>query len=615
MAKSEGAVKERLINEYITQKGGMGSLKDMAEAISKLDSPDQIARFSREAYKATTQDKIQEAWINALLSSPSTHAVNVLSNALVAASRIPEYGIATVLGAARRGSDKVTPTEFGARVLGNVYGTLDGLRAFGRAIVDPESVSDPLTKIELQRQNSISGIKGDIVRLPGRFLTAEDALFKGIGYRQELWGQAIRQAKKEGKGIKRAFEILENPEKNFPDIHLASQDIARYQTFTNPLGKTGQTFQDMIKRHPKSRYIVPFFRTPVNIVKYAGQRTPLGVFAKSYKEAIKKGGAEADLARARVIVGSSVMASITYLANEGLVTGRGPSDNRERNILRETGWQPYSIKIDDTYYGYNRFEPAGILFGLAADSVDIYNYANEGFIEGNEGELSELANMLAASVTQNLTNKTFLSGITSMLDAVSDPGRYGEDWITRFATSFVPTAVYYARKSDDPLVRDAESLMDRFYNRIPGLSEKLPARRNVFGETIQYTGTYSPKFLGKFGKTFSPITASKITNDTVFNELARLKITPSIPKRNIGGVKLTAKQYQDMLSEMIPLQVKSQLEFMINSPDWKTLLDSQKEQIIKDVILKNQRVARDFTRVKNPQIISDEISKLMEQLK
>ena len=196
---------------------------------------------------------------------------------------MPEYAVASLLCAGRKGSDKVSFTETGGRIYGSMYGFLDGMRAFKNALIDPKSVDDPLTKLELQRQNSISGIKGEVVRLPGRFLTAEDQLFKSVGYRQELWGQAIRKAKSEGKGIKRAYEIMDDPAKNFPDIELQARDTARYQTFTNPLGPTGQSVQNIIQNQPWTRYIAPFVRTQANIVKYADTRTPLGVFAKSYQ--------------------------------------------------------------------------------------------------------------------------------------------------------------------------------------------------------------------------------------------------------------------------------------------------------------------------------------------
>ena len=611
---SADVLRSKAIKDYIQAKGGGEKIEEMATFISNLDTPEQIAKFTKDAVKPKFKDKLQELWINSLLSSPSTHIVNVVSNGIVAATRMPEYAVASLLGAGRKGSDKVSFTETGGRIYGSMYGFLDGMRAFKNALIDPSSVDDPLTKLELQRQNSISGIKGEVIRLPGRFLTAEDQLFKSVGYRQELWGQAIRKAKSEGKGIKRAYEIMDDPAKNFPDIELKARDTARYQTFTNPLGPTGQSVQKIIQNHPWTRYIAPFVRTPVNIVKYAGQRTPLGVFAKSYKEAIKKGGAEADLARARVIVGSTAMASIAMLANDGLVTGRGPADYREKSILRETGWQPYSIRVGDSYYAYNRFEPVGILFGLAADWTDIYKYTDKKFTEGNKPEFEELATMLAASFTENITNKTFLTGISDFINVMFNPDRYGEASIQRFLASFVPTASYYVRKNSDPLIRDSQSIMDAFFNRIPGLSTELPVRRNVFGEERRFQEGAAPEFLGTVGKTFSPVAKSTITNDVVFNELVNLKITPSTPKRTIGGVDLTPKQYESLLMEMIPLQTKAKLEFLIKSPDYQDLLPLQKTDAIKTIIQNDQKAARDLTAATYPNIIDDQIIKMMEQL-
>ncbi|BAQ90363.1 hypothetical protein [uncultured Mediterranean phage uvMED] len=611
---SAEVLKSRAIRDYIQAKGGGEKIEEMAAFISNLDTPEQVAKFTKDALKPKFKDKLQELWINSLLSSPSTHIVNVVSNGIVAATRMPEYAVASLLGAGRKGSDKVSFTETGGRIYGSMYGFLDGMRAFKNALIDPKSVDDPLTKLELQRQNSISGIKGEVVRLPGRFLTAEDQLFKSVGYRQELWGQAIRKAKSEGKGIKRAYEIMDDPAKNFPDIELKARDTARYQTFTNPLGPTGQSVQNIIQNHPWTRYIAPFVRTPVNIVKYAGQRTPLGVFAKSYKEAIKKGGAEADLARARVIVGSTAMASISMLANDGLVTGRGPADYRERSILRETGWQPYSILVGDTYYAYNRFEPVGILFGLAADWTDIYKYTNEKISKEEELEYTELASMLAASFSENITNKTFLTGVSDFINVMFNPDRYGEKSIQRFLSSFVPTASYYVRKNNDPLIRDAQSTMDAFYNRIPGLSTELPARRNVFGEERRFQEGFAPNFLGNIGKTFSPVSKSTITNDVVFNELARLKITPSIPKRTIGGVDLSSKQYENLFKEMITLDTKNKIKSLIQQPYYNNLLESQKIDEIKNIIQADQKTAREFTEIKNPEIITKQVENLMKQL-
>ena len=75
---------ERLIKEALETTGGEAVSRDMAAMLSELDSPEKIGRFVKDANKATTRDQLYEIWINGLLSSPTTHMVNILSNTMVA---------------------------------------------------------------------------------------------------------------------------------------------------------------------------------------------------------------------------------------------------------------------------------------------------------------------------------------------------------------------------------------------------------------------------------------------------------------------------------------------------------------------------------------------------
>ena len=74
------------------------------------------------------------------------------------------------------------------------------------------------------------------------------------------------------------------------------------------------------------------------------------------------------------------------------------------------------------------------MFGIAADMQEIGDYIfNESEKNpDNEFEIDRLASMLMGSVTNNLTNKTFLSGISSAIQVITDPSRYGERFIQRF---------------------------------------------------------------------------------------------------------------------------------------------------------------------------------------
>ena len=610
-------VRDKIIQDYINAKGGTVRIQDIARKMSMLEDEAQLAKFARDQYKPTFNDYVQEYWINALLSSPSTHIVNILSNTLVAGLTPLEYFGAALIGKFRKGDDKITFGEAAARLLGSVYGALDGVRAAKKAIVDGE-VLDPMTKLELQRQEVIPGVPGQIVRTPGKALVAEDAFFKSIGYRQELWGRAFRQAQKEGKGLKRSYELMKNPDEWAPDVHLDAIQAGRYQTFTEPLGEgkfgtLGASLQKSIAKIPALRYIFPFVRTPVNIVRYAFERFPAtAAFTTRYKEAIARGGREADLARAKLAIGSTITAGVAMHAAAENITGRGPSDPRERAVMFETGWQPYSIRVGDKYYSYNRFEPIGILFGITADMVDIYKYADEKRLNDEEISLGELGSMLAASVTENITNKTFLTGLSDAIQILSDPDRYAEENIRRFVASFVPTVVAYERKSDDPILRDAQSFGDAVANRFPEVfgnldirtSQDLSPKRNIFGDVKTYKET--------FGGKYSPVNVSPIKNDVVFNEFVNLGYTPPFPRRLIGGVKLNSEQYEDLLYQQKVLGTKQLLQNFIQSPKYKLLPKQTKIDTINDIILKRQKSAREIIQAKYPEIIQKQVEEVVE---
>ena len=621
-ASKNPKIRDKLIQDYINLKGGTENIQDIARKMSMLNDPAAVAKFARDMYTPRFIDYAQEYWINALLSSPSTHIVNTLSNTLVAGLTPLEYFGASVIGAVTRRPDRITFGESGARLLGSIYGALDGVRAAGKAIIDGEAV-DPMTKLELGRQKAIPGPLGKLIRVPGTALVAEDAFFKSIGYRQEMWGQAFRAAEKEGKGIKRAYELMRNPESLDPKVHLDAIEAGRYQTFTKPLdegilGKIGKGVQGTVAEYPVFRFMVPFIRTPVNIVQYAFERLPgIGAYTAAYKKAKAQGGKQYDLAKSKLAIGSAISAGVFYYAWNNQITGRGPSDPRERSVMLETGWQPYSIKVGDKYYSYNRFEPVGILFGVTADMADIGKYISEQreLSEEETLEYGRLGSMIAASFSENITNKSFLTGLSDTIEMINDPDRYAERTVRRFFSSFVPTALYYERKSDDPIIRDVQSTADAFANRLPEIfsefgfktSKDLPARRNVFGEIKTYKET--------LGGRYSPINISAIKNDVAFNEFVKLGYIPPLPKRQIGDVKLTPVQYEQLLATQEYLGLRDKIEKFIKLPAYKFTPKSKKIEKFDEYFRTYQTQARELLVSVYPDITRQETEQRIKEAK
>lgn len=639
MAKeSKGALKQ--IDETMTRlnnaafkdpvTGKQMKPEDVADLVLSIDSVEGISAFSRQIRKATSFDMIMEAWINGLLSGPQTHAVNTLSNALVAVWQIPERVLASSIGKVMPGEREIKTQEALYQAFGLVEGFKDGLKAFSKNIITGDE-PDQFTKMDLPRRRAISSqnfnvesgsigaraidLVGEGVRIPCRFLGAEDAFFKSVGYRMELNARAFRQASEEGlKGpamAKRMKEIIADPP---DDINLAAVDAANYQTFTRVLGEGGQAGMKFLNKFPALRLIIPFVRTPANIIKFAGERTPLALASKNVRAEIAAGGARRDLALAKMSLGSMIMASMASMTAEGLVTGGGPEDYNLKAIKRNTGWQAYSIKVGDKYYAFNRLEPLGMLFGIAADTAEIIGQVGE-------QEASNLATAAVIAFAKNLTSKTWLKGVSEAINALDSPERYGERFIQNYARTLVPTGVSQIERVSDPELRERYSekgFWFETYNsikeRVPGWSKSLPSRRNLWGEPIIPEGGLGPDII-------SPIYTSTVKESPIDEELVRLKAGIGKPKKiqSIHGepIALKPEEYDRLLVLMNSVQIpqtgkslKNTLDHLVTKDfQYRSMDDDMKENMIRDYILQAKSMAREALYTE-----SQEIRDLVDEL-
>ena len=581
---------------------------DMARAVASQDTLSGINTVTRELDKATGADMLMETWINGLLSGPTTHVVNITSNALVNLWAIPDRMLASGFGKLS-GNQEIATGEVLQMMYGLKEGYRDGLKLAWKAIKTGEP-QDPLTKLDVRQHRAItaenldlSGIAGraadflgEAIRMPGRFLTAGDELFKTVNYRMEVNALAFRQARQEGlEGramASRMTEITNNPPQRIVD---EATQFSRVQTFTNELGKTGRAVQNLSNSHPAAKIILPFVRTPTNIVKMVGVKSPLAPFAKSVREDIAAGGARRDLALAKMSSGSMIVMAAATMAGEGRITGGGSSNPNLKRIQRDTGWQPYSIVIGEgtnkTYYAYNRLDPIGMTIGMAADYSEII---------GNVDEADGL-NVAAALVTataKNLTSKTYLNGLTSTLGALDqtsiDPtkeNRGAKRWISRFATSTIPFTSFLGQTSRaiDPTLRDTDGLIQSMKARIPGYSKNLPARLNMWGEEIILDGGWGPDMM-------SPIYISHGKDSPVSQEIYDQKLSLSMPPRSIKGVRLSSQEYHDFVKLTSETGIKETLEGIIKGSEYQNLTDGpegQKSTILRTMINQTRSFARE----------------------
>ena len=625
-ASNPGKIKA--INELMDSAGGFNT-DTLAEMISDLDNPEAIGKFTRTAVNANSFDMLTEAWINALLSGPQTHSVNMLSNALTGFWMVPERIIGSAISKSPIGSGDIGAYEALHQAYGMIEGFKDGLKAFGKTIKTGDP-ADVVGKLETRYPKAITAenvrktmigsqfgrhldegshlaravdLMGETVRMPGRFLQAEDSFFKSVGYRMELRARAFRQARMEGlegdAAAQRIRDILTDPEAHAPDIHLDAIDMSRYQTFTNELGKAGQSLQKAINAMPALRFIVPFVRTPSNILKFAFERTPLAPLSKQVRADIIAGGARRDLALAKITMGSMVMAIAGAMAADGRITGGGPSNRKMRALMRNKGWQPYSFKIGDTYYAYGRLEPIGMLLGLAADAQQIMS-------ESDDLTAGKIAAAVSMAVSKNMTSKTWLRGFSDAINALDNPDMYGERWWERFVGTAVPTGVAQIERAISPEMSAVNSWLDQIKSRTPGLSDELPPRRNVWSEIITLGGGLGPDIA-------SPVYTSKEKPSPIDDELIRLDIPAGMPRKEMSimgiPIELNPSEYDDFIVAMNSIKLdstgktlKKSLNFLVRQNTYKILPDEQKINYIRRHFTEAKMRAKEHLYEKNPEL-------------
>jgi len=411
-----------------------------------------------------------------------------------------------------------------------------------------------------------------------------DEFFKGLNASSEIRALAMRQALKEGKRGKdltaRIVEILESPPRAILD---AVDDVMHMRTFTSHLGKTGRALLRMRDEVPGLRYLLPFLRTPINILKFGYKWTPLNFIRIFMKEkniwGMSKYVDNAEMLHdlSRATMGTLMQLGLFQLVREGYLTGGGPVDSAKRRMLEAEGWQPYSIRIGETYYFFGGIEPVATIFGTVADFAEVFD-------EMDEASVEEVIQHIGASVTENLAHKTFMSGLVDALAAIQDPERFGERWMRRFASSWVPNVFASVARGRDENLRAARGIVDSFKARIPRVRKTLPVVRDLWGEIVRYEGPFIERII-------SPVYRRMRRDDPVVRELLRLKIHIARPARKIGDAELTPEQY-DRYSMLLGQALRESLSRFMARPLYKKMTDEARVRHIESLRRKVSKAVR-----------------------
>lgn len=611
LKKMKGSSEARDLGAFLKENSDNKTLFQLEREMrlgASLDTPAKVSKFVNDSINPTWSDKLIELWMSFLLSGPKTHVANMLGNTIVQIARPIETTIAAGIGKARdlvtATQDRVLFGEASAELFGMIQGSKEGIVAAVKAFQTEQPQLTAVNQLEKGHPKALPSftvnlfgremeIGGKQLRIPLRMLGAEDELFKATAFRGDINRQAYAIASKENLPAEqfnaRVAELSMSPTE---EMVTHAKGVAEYQTFQNPLGKIGRAIQNFSNTHPLVKVILPFVRTPLNLLKYAGERTPLGLFSSEVRDNLsgKNGAVARDTQIARITLGTMVGVSMYEMASQGLITGGGPADPKEKAVMRANGWQEYSVKIGDMYYSYKRLDPFSTIVGVVADAWELQHA-----MSAKDAEKHNIPALVMGSISKTLLERASLRGASDMLQAVTQWERYGDGYIRNMAGTVVPAISAQTAQAIDPIVRETRTVLDNLKARTPYLSQTLHPRRDIWGEPTMREGGLGPDIA-------SPIAETRLKHDPVNQALIDARYFPAKLSRKIRGVELSDDQFDDY-SRLAGRMAKTRLNAIVAIPGFSTMPESSRKELMTNAITTSREAARSLILMQNPEII------------
>ena len=521
-------------------------------------------------------------WKAGLLTGIKTHARNIGGTAAFQmfeeAARVPGSVVDLMASAitGRRALSGPSPTGVAKA---SYEAATKGIRE-AKQILKYGATSEELKIIDRPREmNSGSRIIDAYVNTVFRTLGAEDKIFRTYAYKRSIVEQAKLRARSEERT---AADLEENPTAEMVTQAILDAEVA---TFNN--ANMAAKGLEWVREHsgPAGKVaidlIVPFRRTPANIMTRLLESTPLGIGKAGIIAARAAYNKEFTFEQQRAfsqiigrsVTGSSLIALGVMLAMRGLATGLFEPDFGDREVQKAAGRPPMAVRLGSRWHQIGAFSPLGNLISIGAA---LYREHVRPVKEGDEPR-----NVAAAALPvalQTVLEQPMLRGMSGVVEAIKDPGNRGATFIGQTLGSIVPTLVTNVGEAIDNKQREARGIKAKIMSRVPILRSRLPEQIDVFGRPLESRRTGF----------FDPTLTRSARDDAFIKELMRLDIGVGKTPRKQGDdeTKYREKvvaQGTELAKELEKLTASGRYQALANDDEKREALKDKIEQVRKGV--------------------------------
>ena len=589
---------ESMVNSILaTQQYGISD-ETIDQVISIFDEANKFPENSRrrvnleeKAYALLANEVTTSNWRDkwdtwrylSMLSKPATHERNLIGNVGMNVVSGVKNNLAATMEAAL---DRIAPNgiQRTRSVLNPLSGADRGL--ISAAADDAENVA--YRALSGSKYNVTGGIRGQAKAFrngPGRaiqwladknsgLLEAEDWLGLKAKYSTSLAGylkangldsSALKSTDETVQNIVnqgREFAIKEAQRATFHEQSTLADGLSQFsRTLNESSGKADNAIGMLIEG------IVPFKKTPINIVKTAGRYSPLNIAnaVKKGVQAVKSGqytASEVLDSLASGLTGTGIMALGAYLGSQGLIRGSGTGDEEQDAFDELQGAQNYSLVTDGESYTIDWAAPSVLPLLVG---VELQQSMSDGGVDS-----SDIINAIT-SLADPIIETTMMSGISDALSAVQYAdddadvlSTFATNALTGYATQGIPSSLGAITRAIDNTRRTAysdstgaagelEYTLNSTKNKIPFLSDDAPEYRDAWGRTQEnfqggggLLGNLAYQFFSPGYYSEDRTTPADTYLQGLYDATGNADVLPTNISRSYGnGKKMTGEEYSE----------------------------------------------------------------------
>lgn len=480
--------KEAILDAVLKVEKDATKLLDASKGVDFNDYT-QATEFYRQFVKPSADDWVDTLRYNSMLSSPNTHINNAVSNyqgsGIIAPIEKTITGIVDKIASSVTGKPRSYYTGEGAAYAKGYYSNLKQATSNFLDVMSGKNAIENFDTRSIPMANK--GIRGELEKalvLPMRLLEASDQFFTALtegGSRSALEYRASRS----GTGIDNIDQIAaDEAAKRLFRSTLGENNGSAVLNAIDTLANTVQGLKNSKSKivSTMAKFTLPFLRTPTNILKQGVEYSPLGLTTLA-------GSSTKTEQISKAILGSSVAAATALLVSSDKLTWAEPTSDKQKQMFRAAGMQPYSVKVGDTWVSYSKLHPA-ISFNIALVAAVKHSLDDKKLSESEaETVLNGLAKWLNFYVDQSYMKNIgdFVAGVKGDVEGMAKiPANYIQQAIPyRALLSWVARLTDPYQRKVDPDGSILDKQLQQIASQIPLLSQSVPARLDQNGNPIE----------------------------------------------------------------------------------------------------------------------------------